>query len=94
MWDDANGDCDPGSYKRIRITARQIEYPGSIGLVSGMASDGGDAIADIVMGTGGQSWVEPTRLSYEITTEGERLQMSDAREPEDPDGLLRKRCPG
>lgn len=93
VWDDANGDCDPGSYKRISITARQIEYPGSIGLVSGMGSEGGDAIADLVMVTGGQTWVEPTRLSYEITAEGERLRMRDARQPEDPDGLLRKRCP-
>jgi hypothetical protein len=94
VWDDAAGNCDPGSYKRVKISARQIEYVGKVGHVAGMAGEDGDAIADLVMGTGGQSWGEPTRLSYEITTEGERLQMSDAREPEDPNGLLRKRCPG
>ncbi len=94
VWDAVSGNCDPGSYKRVRITARQIEYPGAIGHVSGMAAEDGDAIADLVMGTGGQSWVEPTRLSYEITSEGERLRIGDAREPASPDDLLRKRCPG
>jgi hypothetical protein len=93
VWDTAGGDCNPVSITQVRITARRIEYHGAIGDVSGMGSDGEDVIADLVIGVGGQTRIEPTRLSFETTPEGERLRMSDALAPESPDDPLRQRCP-
>ena len=93
VWDAVTGTCDPASDMRVEITGRRIEYYESVGDVSGMGSEGDDAIADLVMEGEGETWVQPTRLSLETTPEGERLRISDALKPESPDDLPRKRCP-
>lgn len=93
VWDAVTGRCDPASDMRVSITARRIEYYESVGDVSGMGSEGDDAIADLVMEGEGETWVQPTRLSLETLPEGERLRISDALKPESPDDPLRKRCP-
>ena len=92
VWDALTGTCDPASDMRVEITARRIEYYESVGDVSGMGSEGEDAIADLVMEGEGETWVQPARLSLETTPEGERLRISDALKPESPDDQLRKRC--
>jgi hypothetical protein len=94
VWDTATGNCDPVSPSRIRITDRRIEYHNMIGEVSGIGGTSSEVIADLVMGTGGQIWVQPTRLSREISSEGERLRMSDARNAQSPGDVVRKRCSG
>lgn len=93
VWDAVTGTCDPASDMRVEITARRIEYYESVGDVSGMGSEGDDAIADLVMEGEGETWVQPTRLSLEAMPDGERLRISDALKPESPDDPLRKRCP-
>lgn len=94
VWDAVTGSCDLASDTRVKITARRVEYYESVGDVSGMGSEGDDAIADLAMTGEGESWVRPTRLSLETTPGGERLRLSDALKPESPDDLLRKRCAG
>jgi hypothetical protein len=93
VWDAVTGTCDPASDMRVEVTARRIEYYESVGDVSGMGSEGDDAIADLVMEGEGETWVQPTRLSLETLPDGERLRISDALKPESPDDPLRERCP-
>jgi hypothetical protein len=93
VWDALTGTCDPASDMRVEITARRIEYYESVGDVSGVGSEGDDAIADLVMEGEGETWVQPARLSLETLPDGERLRISDALKPESPDDPLRKRCP-
>jgi hypothetical protein len=93
VWDAVTGTCDPASDLRVEIAARRITFYESVGDVSGMGSEGDDAIADLVMEGEGETWVQPTRLALEATPDGERLRLSDALKPEDPADPLRKRCP-
>ncbi|GAA0755927.1 hypothetical protein FHS52_000136 [Erythromicrobium ramosum] len=93
VWDAVTGTCDPASDMRVEITSRRIEYYESVGDVSGMGSEGDDAIADLVMEGEGETWVQPARLSLETLPDGEQLRISDALKPESPDDPLRKRCP-
>jgi hypothetical protein len=93
VWDAVTGTCDPASELRVEIAARRITFYESVGNVSGVGSEGDDAIADLVMEGEGNAWIQPTRLSLATTPEGERLSLSDALAPEDPADPLRKRCP-
>ncbi len=92
IWDAIAGNCDASSDTRVEIAARRIEYFESVGEVSGMGSDGDDAIVDLVMEGEGETWVQPSRLSLEATSAGERLRITDATKPESSQGILRKRC--
>jgi hypothetical protein len=92
VWDAVTGTCDPASDLRVAITTRRIAFYESVGNVAGVGSEGADAIADLVMEGEGETWIEPTRLSLETTTDGERLRLSDPLKPESAEDLPRKRA--
>lgn len=91
VWDYVGGTCSPESDMRMEIKGREILYYESIGQVSGIGTEGDDALVDLVMEGEGEQWVQVSRLS--LSNDGKTLSVTDGEEPKLSDQYPRKKCP-
>lgn len=93
VWDFEGGTCDPASDMRMEISAAEILFYESIGLVKNVKADGDDIIVTLAMEGEGENWEQATRFALSGSGKEQRLHSTDADEPKGPDIYPSKRCP-
>ncbi|GMN02165.1 hypothetical protein [Erythrobacter sp. MTPC3] len=93
IWDYEGGTCALESDMRMEISASEIMFYESLGIVSGTRMEGEDVVVTLNMEGEGETWQQATRLS--LVGEGEelRLHASDGETPKEIDEYPAKKCP-
>ncbi|MBD2840849.1 hypothetical protein [Erythrobacter rubeus] len=92
VWDFEGGTCERTSDLLMEISASEILFYESLGLVTATEPDGDDVIVTLDMEGEGETWTQQTRFS--LVGEGDelRLHTSDGEQPKEADTYPSKRC--
>ncbi|TRD11830.1 hypothetical protein FGU71_08155 [Erythrobacter insulae] len=93
VWDYEGGTCAPESDLRMEISASEILFYESIGLVTGVTADKDAVIVTLAMEGEGETWEQSTRFALMGEGEDLRIHTSEGDGPMAPDEYPSKRCP-
>ncbi|MBV7266111.1 hypothetical protein [Erythrobacter ani] len=92
VWDYEGGTCERTSDLLMEISASEILFYESIGLVTATESEGGDVVVTLDMEGEGETWTQQTRFSLVGDGNDQRLHTSDGEAPKEADKYPSKRC--
>lgn len=93
VWDYVEGTCAPESDMRMEISAAEILFYESIGVVTGVEPEGEDVVVSLAMEGEGETWDQEIRLALVGQGEAQLLETSDGEKPRANDDYPSKRCP-
>nr|WP_298930621.1 hypothetical protein [uncultured Erythrobacter sp.] len=93
VWDYEGGTCALESDMRMEISASEIMFYESIGIVTAVSPDGEDTLVALAMEGEGETWEQSTRLSLVGEGDDVRLHTSDGDAPKQIDEYPSKKCP-
>lgn len=93
VWDYEGGTCDPASDMRMEISASEILFYESIGLVKAVKPAGDAIVVTLAMEGEGETWEQVTRFALSGSGSDRRLHATEADEPQSVDEYPSKSCP-
>lgn len=92
VWDYEGGTCALESDMRMEISAREIMFYESLGIVTRTQMEGEDVVVTLDMEGEGENWQQATRLSLVGEADTLRLHTSDGELPKETDEYPAMKC--